>query len=319
MKDPSSVRLNGPKILKDSGELDSTRIPPRLDHEHIERVFPPIVRPHPTIEQYRDALERDGYAHETRDNIQPLISATAIDWVAMAREAGRSAPIDQNRGGWVAGRHRYYSVGIYVKRAAAGTRFLPFPPFVDISGEPFTTFLQPLGVNRDYNAERRFEPLPEYLIRHDGLQEIIDLCFKVIPSSLFPNEARDWLRAGLHLISLHAEGARPGIISPNRAHVDGELSTTIVMLERVNVIGGVSLVVEREFADMHPNEIPFEARRAHITLDDTLDILTVDDRRVAHYVFPVFARNNTKGHRTVLLVDFTPLVPETSDQLLNRE
>ncbi|SFK27262.1 2OG-Fe dioxygenase family protein [Bradyrhizobium sp. Gha] len=285
----------------------------------MNKAFPAVVRPHPTIDRYRDALERNGFAHEIGKNIQCVISATAMDWVGLARDAGRSAPIDQNRGGCEAGRHRYYSVGVYVKRAAAGTRFLAFPPFVDSCGERFTTFIQPPGMNRDYDAERRFEPLPENLLRHHGLQEVVDLCFQVTPSSLFPDEARDWLRAGLHLISLQAKGARPGIISPNRAHVDGELSTTVVMLERVNVIGGVSLVVERAFADMHPNEIPFDARRARITLEETLDILTVDDRRVAHYVFPIFACNNTKGHRTVLLVDFTPLVPETSDQLLKRE
>lgn len=317
MKDLSSVRIDGPNTLKDSGQEDKARIAPALEHEQIEQGFP--VRPHPTIERYRDALERDGFAHESGKNIQSVLSANAIDWIKMARDAGRSAPVDRNRGGYEAGRHRYYTIGLYVKNAVVGARFLPCPPFVNGTGERFTTFLQPLGMNRDYDAERRFEPLPENLIRHDGIQELVELCFQITPSSLFPNEARDWLRVGLHLICLHAEGARPGVTSPNRAHVDGELSTSIVMLERVNVIGGASLVVGREFADTHPNEIPFECRRARMTLEETLDILTVDDRRVAHYVFPVFARKNTKGHRTVLLVDFTPLVPETSDQLLKRE
>lgn len=304
-------------IPKESGPLNKGRIAPGPPHEQTDKAS--TVRIHPTIERYRDALEREGFAYESGKTIKSVLSASAIDWVRMAADAGRSAPVDQSRGGCEAGRHRYYSVGLYVKYAAAGTRFVPCPPFVDISGERYTSFLQPPGMNRDYDTERRFQPFPENLIGHNGLQEIVDLCFQLTPSSLFPNEARDWLRAGLHLVSLHAEGTRPGISSPNRVHVDGELSTSIVMLERVNVVGGASLVVERDFVDMHPNEIPFECRRTCMTLEETLDILTVDDRRVAHYVFPVFARKNAKGHRTVLLVDFTPLVPETSDQLLKRE
>ncbi|MBK3662815.1 2OG-Fe dioxygenase family protein [Bradyrhizobium diazoefficiens] len=317
MKDLSSVRIDGPNKLKDSGRLYKDPIASGLDTEQIEQAL--RGRPHPTIEQYRDALERDGFAYERGQNIQSVLSASALDWIKMAREAGRCAPLDQNRGGREAGRHRYYSAGVYVNHAAAGTRFVPCPPFVDASGELFTTFLQPPGTNRDYDTERRFDPFPETLIRHDGLQQLVDLCFQITPSSLFPNEARDWLRVGLHLVCLHAEGVRPGMSSPNRAHVDGELCTSIVMVERVNVIGGASLVVEREFADAHPNEIPSESRLADITLEATLDILTVDDRRVAHYVFPVFAGKNTIGHRTVLLVDFTPLITVDSEQLLARE
>lgn len=287
--------------------------------DHLTRKQPSADRPHWTIERYRDALEHDGFASETGENIRSLLGVNAISWVNMARDAGRGAPLDQSRGGYDAGRHRYYSAGLYLKHAAAGRRFVPCPPFVDVSGEQFMPFLQPPGMNRDYDTERRFAPIPDILIKHDGVQEIVDLCFQITPSSMFPNEGCDWLRVGLHIISLHARGARPGVSSPNRAHVDGELVTSIVMLERVNVVGGISLVVDRDFADMHPNDIPNEFRRARVTLEDTLDVLSVDDRRVAHYVFPVFARRNTEGHRTVLLIDFTPLLPQTSDQLLKLE
>ncbi|MFK4380924.1 2OG-Fe dioxygenase family protein [Bradyrhizobium sp. USDA 223] len=317
MKDVSSAQLDEPYMRRYTSWLDGARI--AAGQGQIEQVFPVVERPHPTIERYRDALERDGFACEAGENIQLVVSATAMEWITKARDAGRNGPIDQNPGGREAGRHRYHSVGVYLKHAAAGMRFLPCPPFVDGQGTQFTTFLQPSGMNRDYSAERRFDPLPEDLIRHKGLQEIVDFCFQATPSSLFPNGARDWMRTGLHLISLHAEETRPGISSPNRAHVDGELSTTIVMLERMNVIGGESLIVSRAFADAHPNEIPLEHRRASVTLEQTLDILTVDDRRLAHYVSPVFARKSTRGFRTVLLVDFTPLVPVTSDQLLKWE
>jgi hypothetical protein len=311
----SSVR---PKALNDHDDLINVRIVPELGTE-IEEALPVGVRPHPTTERYRDAFERDGFAYEKSENIRAVLSAPGLDWIAMAREAGNNAPIDQNPGGREAGRHRYYGFGVYSRRAAAGKRFVSCPPCVDGTGREFTTYLQPPGMNREYVAERQFAPFPDRLLGHPGVHEIADLCFQATPSSLFPDRGRGLLKLGLHLIRLEAEGARPGISSPNRAHVDGELSTTIVMLDRDNVIGGESLVVERQFADTHPDEIPFEACRAELTLERPLDMLTVDARRLAHYVFPVYARNNTRGHRTVLLVDFTPLVPETSDQLLGRE
>lgn len=317
MTNTSSAHLNGPTALEQHADLDNVGLAPEL-HQVINGPLP-ITHPHPVVERYRDTLEREGYAFEAGANIRSALSAHALQWIGMAREAGRNAPVDKNRGGQEAGRHRHYSPGLYYRRAAAGRRFQPSPPFVDAAGREFTTYMQPPGMNRDYGAERQFEPLPPSLLSHEGLQDVVDICFQATPSSLFPNEARDSLKAAVHLICLKAKGERPGISSPNRAHVDGELSTTILLLDRVNVIGGGSLVVERRFADTHPNEIPFEARRADFTLDQTLDMLTVDDRRLAHYVFPVFARANTKGYRTVLLVDFTPLVPETSDQLLNRE
>jgi hypothetical protein len=318
MNDVPTVHLNGPDKLKNNEELSKLGIAPQLAPD-IQLALPVTGRPHPTIEHYRDALERDGFAREKGENIRAVLSAPALDWIAMARGAGNSAPIDRNPGGREAGRRRYYSVGVYLRRAAAGKRFVPSPPCVDGMGREFTTYLQPPGMNRDYAAERQFAPFPDRLLEHPGVQDVIDLCFQATPSSLFPDQGRGWLKVGLHLICLEAEGARPGISSPNRAHVDGELSTTIIMLNRDNVKGGESLVVERQFADTHPNEIPFEHRRAELTLEGPLDMLTVDDRRLAHYVFPVYARNNTRGHRTVLLVDFTPLVPETSDQLLGRE
>jgi hypothetical protein len=319
MTNATSVRPNGPDTLNNHEELSKVEIAPQLA-PGIAPALPVAGRPHLTMERYRDALERDGYAYEKGENIQAALSAPALNWIAMAQEAGNNAPIDQNPGGREAGRRRYYDGGIYQRRAAAGKRFVRCSPCVEEgTGHEFTTYQQPPGMNRDYVAERRFAPFPAHLLDHAGAQDIIDLCFQATPSSLFPNQARGWLKVGLHLICLEAEGARPGISSPNRAHVDGELSTTIIMLDRYNVIGGESLAVERQFADTHPNEIPFEARRAELTLERPLDMLTVDDRRLAHYVFPVFARNNTKGHRTVLLVDFTPLSPESSDQVLERE
>jgi hypothetical protein len=95
--------------------------------------------------------------------------------------------------------------------------------------------------------------------------------------------------------------------------------TTIVLVERVNVIGGRSLIADRNYADAHPDDVPPEARLAELTLETPFDWLTVCDRRLAHYVSPIFARRNGHGWRTVLLVDFTPLRAVTSADLLSNE
>ncbi len=293
------------------------------DHSVVSAPFGPghlSAPPLPAVlESFRDRFERDGYAHQTQSELAPIVAASAVSWIALAAAAGRDAPIDENPGGRESRRHRYYSTGSFSRRAARGSRFLLFPPYVDSNGRVFTTYLQPAGANRDYGRERRFEPLPDELLGHVGLQEIVELCYRATPGSIFPGDGADLLKVGIHLISLQPEKGQAAISSPNRAHFDGEYVTYIVMLERSEVIGGDSLVVERTYADWHPDDVPEEGRLFRVTLAEPLDLLGTDDRRICHYVYPVFARRNGRGRRTVLLIDFTPLAGEMSNERLDRE
>ena len=278
----------------------------------------PARLPH-AMEGFRDRFERDGFAFQAGKDLLAAVSPPTASWLALAAAVARCAPVDENSGGRESLRHRHYSTGSFSRRAAHGNRFHLFPPYVDSRGKVFTTYLQPAGANRDYGHERRFDPLPDELLCHRGLQEIVELCYRATPGSIFPGVGADLLKVGIHLISLQPEKGRAAISSPNRAHFDGEYVTFIVMLERAGVVGGDSLVVERAYADWHPDDVPEESRLFRATLAEPLDMLGTDDRRICHYVYPVFARKNDCGRRSVLLVDFTPLVGEMSNDRLDGE
>lgn len=271
------------------------------------------------FENFRDRFEKDGFAYVSGVSIRPLVGALIEDWLELATEAGRTAPPDRNAGSEESGRRRYYSNAVLSPRSGPGRRFKLLESYEDEAGQPYTTYLQPAGANREQTAERRFEPLPEPLLSHAGLADLVELYFRLCAGSLFPGAIPDLLKVGLHIISLTPEGARAALSSPNRVHFDGEFVTFIVLLERTNVIRGDSLVADRAYADRHPDEIPSSGQRYRGVLETQFDTLATDDRRTSHYVYPVFARGNGSGRRTVLLIDFTPLSPETSDARLSDE
>lgn len=271
------------------------------------------------FENFRDRFEKDGFAYLSGATIRPLVGPVIEDWLELATEAGRTAPPDRNAGSDGSGRSRYYSTALLSPRSGPGHRFKLLEPYEDETGQLYTTYLQPAGANREQAAERRFEPLPEHLLSHGGLAELVELYFRFCTGSLFPAAIPDLLKVGLHIISLAPEGASAALSSPNRVHFDGEFVTFIVLLERTNVIRGDSLVADRAYADCHPDEIPSSGQRYRGVLETQFDTLASDDRRTSHYVYPVFARSNGSGRRTVLLIDFTPLSPETSDARLSNE
>jgi hypothetical protein len=270
----------------------------------------------------REELQQNGFGVLPGAEMERLLGTTtlALRWIDEAVMRTRAAPRDLNPGAEKVNRFRFYHPGIYRSRCPRGERFEPSKAYKDSrDGTRYTTYLQPAGLNRDCAEERRFTPLPHVLLDHSGLQELLDSCFQATPTSLFPNQGRDWLKVGIHLIRLHPRQHQAGISSPNVAHVDGERVTWIILLERHNVIGGGSMIVSRDHRDTHPNEIPLHARLAELTLSKRLDTVVVDDCRVAHYVFPVIAGSNTEGWRSVLLIDFTPLTLVLSDELIRAD
>ena len=247
------------------------------------------------------------------------LSSAALAWLERATVAGRSAPPEANPDAAGSGRFRHYHWGTYAWRCAPGERFQPARPYADpVSGVRYTTYFQPAGLNPESEIERRFAPFPDDLLADPGLQDLADILFRIIPGRFFPNEGRDPLKMGIHLIKLQSIQGRPGVSSPNTIHVDGERITFVILLERRGIVGGGNLIVERSFAKpaYHPNDVPESARIAELMLVDPLDTLAFDDARWAHYVFPVQARENGDGGRLVLLVDFTPIRPVLSDEML---
>jgi hypothetical protein len=267
----------------------------------------------------RDHFESRAFAHLDSSSVFSALSPEVLHYLFLFAEEAHLAPIDRNPGGAEARRSREYATLLYGRRTAVENRLTVMPSFLDDDGAPFTAYLQPPGANPEHSEERRFQPIPDRLLKDPALVMLIEILLRMIHRRLFPDNGRGWIKVGLHLIKLSAEGELPGISSPNRTHIDGEFVTFVILLERKNVIGGESLVARREHKGQHPDEVPDRDRLYETTMTEPFEILAVDDRRVAHHVAPVFAKRNTTGHRSVLLVDFTPIYGGDTDQTLKEE
>jgi hypothetical protein len=116
----------------------------------------------------------------------------------------------------------------------------------------------------------------------------------------------------VHIVQIFATPGRPGVSSPPVLHRDGEFYTFAFLLERRNVMGGENVIGSLNVANKHPNEIPASEIIARFTLQKPLEGYVVDDHRVSHFVDAVVVDEATAclGYRTILLIDFTPAVPD---------
>jgi hypothetical protein len=163
--------------------------------------------------------------------------------------------------------------------------------------------------NPEFPGERRLFPaVPQSVLRNELLAEIV----------LADLDRVGWLDAlrsnpvhvGLHFIRLFVDDAeQEAVSSPNRLHQDGEPFTFAHLIRRRNVVGGVNVIAPPRFAGLLPHEVSEELITASFTLEEPLESYVVYDPKVSHYVSPVRAAELGPGERCVLLIDFTPLVP----------
>ena len=82
-------------------------------------------------------------------------------------------------------------------------------------------------------------------------------------------------------------------------------------MRRKNVAGGSNYVAPPDCAGMHPGELGDEKILSKFTLENVLDSFVVDDARVSHHVDEVYPIIQDQAcERSVLLVDFTPMMPQ---------
>ena len=109
------------------------------------------------------------------------------------------------------------------------------------------------------------------------------------------------VRRGVHVVQMYARPHLPGISTPDCLHKDGEPYTFVHLIERRDVVGGESVVVDNAKAPL------FEG-----VLTEQLDSLDIRDAAVYHQVRRISVPPGVEhGYRTALLIDFTPLSPRT--------
>jgi hypothetical protein len=78
-----------------------------------------------------------------------------------------------------------------------------------------------------------------------------------------------------------------------------------------SVEGGENLITAVEATNKHPTQVPESAIKDRFILEKAWDGWVVDDEKVAHYVSPIeVATGHNAGRRIVILIDFTPMVPD---------
>jgi hypothetical protein len=255
------------------------------------------------IQAPRTTMELEGFAFVPKATVETAIGAVDITPLV---EATRSAPADRYDA--TGSRFRWYRQGTYFPWS---NRLVPNPAFQDAPElEPYSSYFQSSSFNIEQgNQQRRFAPFSDDVMASPALLALTELCFRLIPRWRLRGDGRWPVLVGMHLVRLQSDGRRAAVATPNHAHQDGEPFTFVILLERDNVVGGVSYIVQARCAGQHPDDLTRADVLASGTLTDPLDIAAIDDARVAHHVTGVLGADGRPGSRSALLLDFSELQP----------
>ncbi|HMB48302.1 MAG TPA: 2OG-Fe dioxygenase family protein [Afifellaceae bacterium] len=205
-------------------------------------------------------------------------------------------------------RYRRYGRFVYLPWADSLSEI---PAVSSPEGRPVVEYFQPISLNSTDGGKRRpFTPLHPAIQRNMVLNELIRFDYWSLPVP------ESWsglpVLVGVHQIRLSPECNRPSVATPDHLHRDGEPFTYVHLMHRENVTGGLSYVANPECAGTHPDHVGDGNILSTFTLENPLDSFVVDDCRVSHHVGEVSKVANAAGkaERSVLLVDFTPMMPQ---------
>jgi len=175
-------------------------------------------------------------------------------------------------------------------------------------GQEVELYFQSSAYNNDSgNRERYFPALPAELRTNMAVHWLVRRLYQAIPSGTLRESL--WLSVGLHIVQLQPAPGHDAQPSPLWLHRDGEAVTYIVMMNREGVTGGINYVTTPQWVNHQPEEVPPQDLLAQTTLTAPLDGLGVIDERVAHHVTAVRHGERGEACRSVLLMDFSELVP----------
>jgi len=227
----------------------------------------------------REALVEEGYVHTSAPQTRALLGPTAVaDWASFAA-SWNDLPLD----GFMADGGRYRKRRFAAFSAAPGR----------IVRKPH----QPHYQSRDYNAlnggvQRWFEPVTDAIADHAVLQAVIAAGLDLF-HPITPDPPAAW-HVEVHQFRVEARTGEPGQPTPEGAHRDGVDWVIVLLIDRVNVLSGVT--------DIYA---PGGKRLGSFTLTAPGDMVLLDDLRVLHGVTAI--RPEDPGRpalRDVLVVTF---------------
>jgi hypothetical protein len=157
---------------------------------------------------------------------------------------------------------------------------------------PVRPYVQPLDINPlNGGTERTFEPFEDYIIQNRFLNGLLQSCLNIFEKIEGEN---DW-EVQVFQNRIFAQNEDAGLPTPEGAHRDGVTYILMMLIDRVNVVGG-----ETTIYDENKNTL------GTLTLHNPLDCVIANDERTMHGVTPIKSQDASKtGHRDMLIAMFT--------------
>ncbi len=232
-----------------------------------------------SVETLQETVTAKGYARSAAAETRALLSPAALtDWAGFA-DSWNDLGLD----GFMADGGRYRK-----RRFAA---FAASPQ--DVRRKPH----QPHYQSRDYNAlnggvQRWFEPVTDAIADHPVTRAVIAQGLAIF-HPITPQPPASW-HVELHQFRIEALAGEAGLPTPEGAHRDGVDWVIVMLVDRVNVLSGVT--------DIYA---PGGKRLGSFTLTAPADMVLLDDLRVLHGVTAIRPEDPVRpALRDVLVVTF---------------
>ncbi len=235
------------------------------------------------------ALSAGGYCRLSAADVRGLVGADA-------------------RAGWTAFAASWDALEVDAHMADGGRyrrrRYASF----DLAGAAVTRRAhQPHYQSLDYNGlnggvDRWFAPVTDDTAGQPLLADLLARCAEIFALAGGGTPATAHWLVEMHQFRIAADPEHAGLPTPEGMHRDGVDWVAVCLVGRTNVAGGVTAVAD-------------DAGRSlgTFTLEEPLDTVLLDDRRVQHGVTPVVPHDRAApAHRDVLVLTFRA-VPAASN------
>lgn len=175
------------------------------------------------------------------------------------------------------------------------------------TGQSFVPYLQGTE-NQDSEAQnviRRFAPMPSAMQKHRALRRLVATDFHLTPFAHLTDRP---FAVTFHVIRHTVTPGHHAVSSPDLVHTDSVLLSFVHVIERAGVTGGKNLITKREHAGKKWTDVPITDVHALATVVEPFDGYAFVDGDVAHYVSAIEAAGDAEGARTILIIDFAPMI-----------
>jgi hypothetical protein len=251
----------------------------------------------------RAALKKHGFVHLPAPKLSGTLRASFKEFIRSIQKL----PVDTYATNTVRERRYHEFVVLPWLRIAK-----PYPTIRE-NGQSFVEYMQTTYANPQYKGiGRRFAAFSPAQLKNRWLLHTIWNSLDIMPDEV--RKRTRPLLAGMHIIRLVATSGKPGYSSPGTLHQDDEPFFTITLLDRSpHITGGGNVIAKPEHAGKMPVDVSRKDILAEFDLRQPGESYAVLDNMVSHHVDHIeVPRGAPRGIRTILAIEFIPLVPQLS-------